>query len=191
MSPRCMISGTLSLTKEEFDACYKPEIDAFITQYSEGSFIMGDAVGADTLALQYLLKEVNLNPGLITVCHRGSTHDKAEYFRDIGVKLVGGFASYNERDCNMTSNSDMDIAFIKGDLYSLGGGTMKNLMRREYGKDVSNMFTNFMRGVDACSFEKLGRTKVLQDFTDNHQFVSIEDLNELIKELTIHAMLHQ
>jgi len=113
-----MISGSLSFTQTEFQTSYKPEIDSILQQHKDATFIIGDAAGADTLALNYLLKEVKIPSVRIVVC---PSKPKRDHLKKLGVTIVDGFTHYSKRDEYMTENSDVDIAFI----YSLGGGTMK------------------------------------------------------------------
>jgi hypothetical protein len=112
------ISGHLSLTSEEFEAYYRPQIDEAI---SKGySFVVGDAKGADFLSQTYLLGKTDK----VTVYHMFDTPRN-----NAGFSTEGGFESDEQRDSAMTANSDKDIAWVKPGREK--SGTQKNLDRRE------------------------------------------------------------
>lgn len=131
-----MISGHTDLTQADFDKFYKPEID----NTPHGShFILGNANGVDSLALEYLKK---LNKGHITICSKGHNHGLEV---DNAIRIVSGFCSFPERDAYMSANSDKDIAFIRNDHMALGSGTMGNLIRRAYGISVAKDYIKAIR----------------------------------------------
>jgi hypothetical protein len=131
--PTYMISGHIDLTREQFDKYYKPQID----EVPKGShFIMGNALGADSFALEYINDK-----STITVVCKDDRHLPTEK----GIKVVYGFNSFPDRDGYMTSNSNHDIAFLRNDTMALGSGTMMNLMRRQYSPEVATLFKNHMR----------------------------------------------
>ena len=111
------ISGHLSLTKEEFDAHYKPFLDAAVE--ANHSFVVGDAQGADKMSQDYLFSKT----GKVVVFHmfRSPRHNA-------GFPTEGGFQTDEVRDTALTNESDGDIAWVrKGREQS---GTQKNLDRR-------------------------------------------------------------
>ena len=173
---RVMISGSLSFTQTEFQTSYKPEIDSILQQHKDATFIVGDAAGADTLALNYLLKEAKIPSGSIVVC---PSKPKRDHLKKLGVTIVDGFTHYSKRDEYMTENSDVDIAFIRGDIYSLGGGTMKNLMRRKYGNSVSSKFMKYVRDLKDDSGDHLS---ILQNFKDQCFSINVQQVSELIEK---------
>jgi hypothetical protein len=131
-----MISGHTDITQEDFDKYYKPAIDAT----PHGScFVVGTAEGADSFAIQHIK---TTKKGSITICSKSNNHGLVE---EDNIKIVSGFNSFPERDAYMTSNSDQDIAFLRNDWMALGSGTMANLIRRQYGNQVSNLFKNKIR----------------------------------------------
>lgn len=129
------ISGHLDLSKKEFDENYKNKI---LDEISKNSlFIIGDARGADSLAQKFLV-ENNVNYENVTIYHM---FEKPR--NNFGVyKTKGGFQSDEERDIEMTLNSDDDILWVRsakeqqkklGNKYDPNfiNGTTKNIMRRE------------------------------------------------------------
>ena len=114
----CFISGHLDLTDEEFEEHYKPKIERAC---SEGaSFVVGDAVGTDTKAQEFLLK---LGAD-VTVFHM---FEKPR--NNIGnQKTRGGYTSDTSRDQAMTAVSNEDIAWVRPGREK--SGTAKNLKRR-------------------------------------------------------------
>ena len=176
---RVMISGSLSFTQDEFQSSYKPEICSILQQHNNATFIVGDAAGADTLALNYLLKEAKVPSGRIIVC---PSKPKRDHLKKLGVTIVDGFTHYSKRDEYMTENSDVDIAFLRGDIYSLGGGTMKNLMRRKYGNSASSKFMKFVRELKDDSGDRLS---ILQNFKEQCFSIDVQQVNDLIEKHTL------
>lgn len=113
------ISGHLDLTEEEFNLHYKPHIDEALKNNS--SFVIGDAKGADSLAQQYLADKIKN----VTIYHMFTTPRN-----NIGnFKTIGGFVSDNQRDSQMTKDSDIDIAWVR--VGRERSGTAKNIKRRQ------------------------------------------------------------
>ena len=111
------ISGHLDLTDAEFEAHYVPALDR--AHAAGDTFIVGDARGADFLAQRYLLaRSANV------VVHHMYTAPR----NNAGFSTVGGFASDEERDRWMTTNSDYDIAWTRPG--RANSGTARNLARR-------------------------------------------------------------
>ena len=124
------ISGPLDLTQEEFNMHYLPSIDKAIEEGA--SFVIGDANGCDFLAQLYLSNKDTK----FTVYHM---FDKPRHCLSEDKK--GGFESDEERDSQMTKNSQADILYIRtpedmkkrlGKKYKPNyiNGTMKNKLRR-------------------------------------------------------------
>lgn len=125
------ISGHLDLSKNDFEKYYQTKIDDAIL--TESSFLIGDAKGLDLMAQEYLKKYSK-----IIIYHM---FDKARF--NIGNwETVGGFKNDTERDFAMTSNSDIDIAYVRPTeesekLYGKNynpkriSGTEKNILRRK------------------------------------------------------------
>jgi len=112
------ISGHLSLTPEEFNTHYLPQIDKALED-SEVFFVVGDAKGADALAQTYLKSR----GATVTVFHmfKGPRHNS-------GFPTRGGFTSDAARDIAMTKFSDQDIAWVRPGREK--SGTQRNLDRR-------------------------------------------------------------
>lgn len=118
------ISGHRDITEEEFKKNYVPAIRKAYVNY-DAKFIVGDYVGADIIAQNYLLDNIKINPRDITVCHMG---DEPMNVNEKVINLIGGFKTDEERDSFMTNHSDEDIAFIRYD--KLNSGTAQNIIRR-------------------------------------------------------------
>lgn len=112
------ISGHLDLTLAEFDAHYRPEIDAALARGEV--FVVGDARGADALAQQYLLGRT-----VAVVVYHMLTSPR----NNAGFPTTGGFTSDDERDTRMTMDSDRDIAWVRPGREK--SGTQRNLDRRQ------------------------------------------------------------
>lgn len=119
------ISGHLKLTEAEFDANYRPAIDAALSRGE--SFVVGDARGADTMAQNYLLGKTKL----VRVYHMFTAPRN-----NAGFETVGGFGSDEERDERMTADSDQDIAWVRPGRER--SGTQRNIDRRKADKSQKN-----------------------------------------------------
>jgi len=130
------ISGHLDLSPELFIKHYLNQLHEAIN--SGGKFIMGDAKGVDLMAQEYLLEQ-SVGFDRITVYHM---HNKPRNLVSSEIQTRGGFESDEERDKQMTLDSDLDIAYVRtdeenkklyGKKYRAGriSGTEKNLIRRK------------------------------------------------------------
>lgn len=122
------ISGHLDLKVEEFDEHYGPQITEACQRGD--SFVVGDARGADMMALQSLLSR---RPVSVTLYHmlenpRTSRNVLMSIADLLNLKIIGGFQSDEERDAAMTAASDYDIAWVRPGREK--SGTAKNLARR-------------------------------------------------------------
>lgn len=144
------ISGHLDISKAKFLELYKSEIDNAINNGHH--FVIGNAVGCDEFAIEYL-QEKNVTNNRVTIYHHESTYDKIEKnhltISDINkfgyTNVQTGFDNFTERDAMMTKDSHYDIAHVRPDhetkilMESLGktysatrvSGTQKNLIRRQ------------------------------------------------------------
>lgn len=112
------ISGHLDLTPVEFDAHYRPALDAALARGE--SFVVGDARGADAFTQRYLLGKTTA-----VVVYHMLTNSR----NNAGFPTVGGFTSDDERDTRMTMDSDRDIAWVRPGREK--SGTQRNLDRRQ------------------------------------------------------------
>ncbi len=108
------VSGHINLTKTEFCEHYKPKLDKLI-ETKKNKIVVGNAAGADTIALNYLL-ENGYPPNMITIYYH--RFDKNHLFRENEYKsknlnVINGFKSFEERDSAMTFNSDEDLLWIR------------------------------------------------------------------------------
>ena len=118
------ISGHRDITEEEFKKNYVPAIRKAYANY-EAKFIVGDYIGVDIMAQNYLLDNIKINPRDITVCHMGN---EPMNVNEKVINLIGGFNTDDERDSYMTNHSDEDIAFIRNG--KVNSGTEQNILRR-------------------------------------------------------------
>jgi len=134
------ISGHINLTQGEFDIHYKPAIDDSLKK--NGRYVLGNAAGADTMALDYLLKK-GVDPHNITIYFYDKyKRDLTKKYTDRGIQVQMGFTSYTNRDAKMTEDSTIDILWVRprdeaikllGSEYKEGHmtGTERNFLRRQ------------------------------------------------------------
>ena len=119
MARTAYISGHLDLTPDEFSDHYAERImEAF---QAGDKFVVGDALGADTMAQEFLL---GLGADLV-VYHM---FDAPRYKFALLFPTIGGFKSDTERDEAMTAASNYDIAWVREGREK--SGTAKNINRR-------------------------------------------------------------
>jgi hypothetical protein len=143
MSRIAFVSGHVEIEQADFILHYKAELDKAVAEGHH--FVIGNAKGVDTLALQYLLVEQKVDPKSITVFvfdrYRNQEEIAKLYQEKCKVHTRTGFASYTDRDKAMTLASDYDIAWVRDvetakKLYgqdwtaSKKSGTQLNLERR-------------------------------------------------------------
>ena len=119
------ISGHRVITKEEFDASYKPIIDFVLESEPGCKFVIGDYWGCDEMAQNYLMDEKSICPCRVTVYHM---QESPRYYNKKVTNFVGGFKTDEERDTAMTEASNEDIAFVRD--CNVLSGTGKNILRR-------------------------------------------------------------
>ncbi|PPJ52686.1 hypothetical protein CBER1_10831 [Cercospora berteroae] len=126
------ISGHIDLPEEQFLEHYQTALDTAIAAHDE--FILSNAGGADSLALQYLLQH-GVEPSRITIYfhtlpeHRQKNSNATmraidelrtadatlENYRKQGlnVQVINGW--HTQRDAAMTAASDYDILWVRSD----------------------------------------------------------------------------
>lgn len=140
-----MISGQMSVTKDQFNKYYKPRIDSFIKDNKNEkpvTFLVGGAKGTDMLAQEYLRDKVG--DGKVRVI----VNDIIGEYNVLDKKSYGHVAvcsKFTERDAYMTCNSSDDIAFITADEKSIGSGTFTNIVRRQFGATKAKQFRDWVR----------------------------------------------
>lgn len=97
------ISGHTDLSQEEFETHYRTRIDEALS--SNHAFVIGDARGADSMALQYLSGKTTR----VTIYHIG----EAPRVTCPGSKASGGFTSHKAKDAAMTAHSTYDILWVR------------------------------------------------------------------------------
>ncbi len=135
------ISGHIDVNEDIFITQYKNAIDVAIE--AQHKFVIGNARGVDTHALNYLLKN-NVSPSDITIhCYIKDGNDgQIKFYKKLKVNIIEHFISYSARDAHMTEVSDYDIAFVRsaedsqklfGEKYNpkIISGTKLNLLRRQ------------------------------------------------------------
>ena len=134
-TPTFFISGHLDFTEDEFRQHYVPEIDKALAQRPQVWFVVGDARGADTMAIAYL-KERDAN---IVVFHML----KEPRTKAMGIAVSGGYTSDAARDAAMTAASTHDICWIRPGREK--SGTAKNLTRRSTIVEVSITLKDYFK----------------------------------------------
>lgn len=118
------ISGHCNITQEEFDNNYVPALKKAIED-KESYFVVGDCIGVDIMAQDYLIDVLGLDPRRITVYHM---YTSARNKNPKIINTKGGFTSDSGRDSQMTKDSDFDIAFVRDPKKMSGTG--ENILRR-------------------------------------------------------------
>ena len=111
------VSGHLDLSQAEFDAQYRPALDEALARGD--SFVVGDACGTDALTQHYLLGKTTA----VVVYHMFASPRN-----NVGFNTIGGFETDEERDTQMTADSDRDIAWVRPGRKN--SGTQQNIDRR-------------------------------------------------------------
>lgn len=119
------ISGHRNITEDEFNMFYKSRIEDTVITNEGCKFVIGDCVGVDIMAQNFLIEALNVSPDRITVYHKG---EKPEFVNDKITNLVGGFADDIEKDRAMTLASIEDIAYVRNCMELTG--TAQNILRR-------------------------------------------------------------
>ena len=139
------VSGHLDLTDSEFKDQYVPLLLEIYG--TECTFVMGNAPGADTKTLRWLLNDAKIEPSRISIYAYSKNVKKLEQdiqlFKKLGVQIVldAAWQSATDRDAAMTRASTHDIAWVrsKEEQQKLLGkkydpnwitGTQANLIRR-------------------------------------------------------------
>jgi hypothetical protein len=112
------VSGPLHLTRQEFKDHYEAPLSKAVA--AGGAFVVGDARGADTMAMQFLIERTNR----VTIFHM---LEEPRNFAE-GATRVGGFQTDEARDAAMTRASHVDIAWVRPGRGRCG--TAQNLIRR-------------------------------------------------------------
>ena len=138
MANTYFISGHLDISEQDFDTHYKPHIDSALEE--KAYFVVGDAVGADTIAQKYLFACCKTDPSIhkrVVIFHM---FDKPR--NNIGqFNTMGNFTDDESRDAAMTNSSTKDILYVRsaeeskklyGKKYRANriSGTEKNRLRR-------------------------------------------------------------
>lgn len=134
MARTAFISGPLNISEDRFRQLYIPAIDKAIAD--NDSFVIGDAIGVDKIALDYLISR-GVDKSRITIYQR--KRKQKVVYENINTLE---FKSDKEKDVAMTKNSHYDIAFPEpiedliariGDAYdpSRISGTQQNINRRK------------------------------------------------------------
>lgn len=118
------ISGHRNITEDQFLA-YKETISKTLENNPDAMFVVGDYCGADIMAQNFLLDELNLDPSKITVYHM---FDTPRNINPRVINKVGGFENDEERDAAMTYASSNDIAYVFD--HTKWSGTGQNILRR-------------------------------------------------------------
>lgn len=118
------VSGHRNITQKEFDDNYIPALQKAV-EAGNVYFVIGDCIGVDIMAQNYLVDVLKIDPRRITVYHMfKSPRNKNPKIQN----TKGGFTSDSGRDSQMTRDSDFDIAFVRDPKKMSGTG--ENILRR-------------------------------------------------------------
>lgn len=118
------VSGHRNITQKEFETNYIPALRKAV-ESGDAYFVVGDCIGVDIMAQNYLLDVLKIDPWRLTVYHM---FEKPRNKNPKVQNLKGGFASDTGRDSQMTKDSDVDIAFVRDPKKMSGTG--ENILRR-------------------------------------------------------------
>ena len=103
------ISGHIDVDYDFFIKHYKEDIDTAIN--NNEYFVIGDSKGIDFFALKYLLDNNYPKNKIFIYIFNKKNIDK---YINFGVNLVfKKYKNVDERDANMTTNSDYDICYVR------------------------------------------------------------------------------
>lgn len=136
MSKTAFISGHLDLTEKEFKEHYIPRINSALRHGYD--FVVGDAKGCDFMAQKYLkpLLETRSRVDGSSFYHGITVYHMFDKPRNCikGFRTKGGFTSDEDRDSEMTTVSELDIAWVRKGRET--SGTAKNIERRSISRDL-------------------------------------------------------
>lgn len=119
------ISGHRNLTEEEFEKNYAPVLKSIVEAVPDAKFVVGDCIGADIMAQNYLIDILGVDPQRITVYCHGNV---PEYANKEIINFKTGYNTDIEKDAAMAEISSKDIAFVR-DIFE-NSGTAQNILRR-------------------------------------------------------------
>lgn len=133
------VSGHTDLSKYEFEIYYIPKLEEAIAK--KHNFIVGSALGADRLALEFLVSHKAHVTAYIFEKNPDYYMGALNFCMQHKVDIITGFTSYNARDKQMTENSTYDIAWVRsidesklryGEKFDVTrvSGTQRNIDRR-------------------------------------------------------------
>lgn len=118
------ISGHRDLTQNEFDYYYIPLIDYALLETPNAKFVVGDCLGADIMAQNYLvsvLKDIN---NITVYCSEESPSN----INPCIINIKNNFKTHRDKDIAMTNDSFKDIALVRD--FTKISGTAENILRR-------------------------------------------------------------
>lgn len=123
------ISGHRDLTQEEFDTYYVELIDEIMRNDAFAEFVVGDWEGCDTMAINFLLEQIDYHP--ITIYHV-EEEPRIKYGNESVLNVENVYSvklkNYDECDAKMTKDSVFDVAWIRPGRED--SHTAKNIKRR-------------------------------------------------------------
>lgn len=134
------ISGHTDLTQEEFDKHYAPVLKKMAWDYYY--YVTAAALGADRMAMEYLVNKCGVLPRRITIYLHDNYKDREEGYSEDGYRVYAGYNTHHERDEAMTKASSVDVAWLRPDeearaMYGSDwkkdamSATERNILRRE------------------------------------------------------------
>ncbi|EFC49211.1 predicted protein [Naegleria gruberi] len=182
-------SGHIDLTEEEFKQYYLSHLEESISNNEQ--IYVGGAKGADELTQKFaqkLISETKTSFKLMIVCDL-----KNDDFRvDKRFDCRKGFLNHTARDEMMTKNTSRDVAFIRYKPMSLGSGTLANILRRQFGSNISKKFKRHARDLYAKATDQESKElfdEIIETFVKNMESMKgkygLEKLPQVIHSHTM------
>lgn len=140
---KIFISGHRNITEEEFNTNYIHLIHTYLKWaitssplgYKHLTFYIGDCIGCDTMAINYIINYINKNNldnvdiklCMLTESFEGQNNTT---YDNKFIEVVKQFNTHEERDCYMTENTSYDILWVREGEWA--SGTAQNFVRRHF-----------------------------------------------------------
>lgn len=123
------ISGQEDLTLEEFNNHYKDLIIKIIESDKNSHFILGDNLGCDKIAMDFITPYLISDKTKLTIYHTSNSPKNKPYCNVLrNLKYKGDYNCDLEKDSDMTNISDFDIIWIRPN--TLNNKSKQNIKRR-------------------------------------------------------------
>ena len=146
---KIFISGHRNITEEEFKTNYIYLIQSYMNWaasssplgYKHLTFYIGDCIGCDTIALDYIvnyINEYNTDNVDVKLCMLKESFDgqNTNIPNNKYVEIIKEFTTHEERDTYMTENTMYDVLWVREGEWD--SGTAQNFVRRKFHSKFRN-----------------------------------------------------